>query len=177
MTDVDLAALPSFTAAWSAASADDDLRRWSAFLAEQGVSWRPEPRDRDFVSQLARSSAARAGEGIELRLSTLANQALGGAGDPRRVCRRTSGAPERAWYVLSPEQRSALERSGHRFASGAEGALRQLATIPVTLGAYFAAQYGCRAAGLDPSVAWIVALVAYVITVRLVRGRWPLSRG
>ncbi len=175
-TNVDLASLSSFTGAWSTASMEDDLARWSAFLAEHGLTWSLEPKDRDFVDQAIRSAPARASELVGLRLSTLANEALARAGDARRVVQLVSGAPSRAWYLLSPEQRSALESSGHRFESGMQRPLRQLATIPITLGAYFAADYACRAAGLDPNVAWIIALVAYVLTVRAVRGRWPLQR-
>jgi len=78
-----------------------------------------------------------------------------------------------AW---STEQRAALAQSGQRFESGMQGPLRQLWTIPVTLGVYFVAQYACRAAGVDDNVAWVVAVVAYVLTVRVVRGRWPLQR-
>lgn len=175
-SNADLASLSSFTAAWSAASVDEDLRRWSAFLVEQGVTWSLVPKERELVDRVVRSSSARGGEIIELRLSKLANDALAQAGDARRVGKLVSSGPTRAWYVLSPEQRGALEAAGHRFESGMQGTLRQLATIPITLGAYFAAQYVCRAAGLDPNVAWIVALVAYVLTVRVVRGRWPLQR-
>ncbi|MEI8258327.1 MAG: hypothetical protein WCJ30_21840 [Deltaproteobacteria bacterium] len=175
-SNTDLASQKDFTAAWSAASKDEDLQRWSAYLAEHGVTWSPEPKDREFVEQVIRSSPARAGEFVELRLSKLANDALARAGDARRLYKRVAGEPRRSWYVLSPEQRSALESSGHRFESGMQPTLRQLATIPVTLGAYFVAQHACRAAGLDANVAWIVALVAYVFTVRVVRGRWPLQR-
>jgi hypothetical protein len=172
----DLASLTAFTATWSPSTVDAELRRWSAFLAEHGITWSPEPKDRDLVERAVQSGR---GDVAELRLATLANDSLAKAGDARRLCRRIApgapGAPG-AWYVLSPEQRKVLSAAGHRFESGAEGALRQLATIPITLGAYFAAQYACRAAGLDPNVAWVVALVVYVLTVRVVRGRWPLQR-
>lgn len=176
-SNADLASHASFSAAWSATSVEDDLARWSAFLAAQGVTWSAEPKDRDFVDQVIRSSPTRGGEMAELRLSKLANDVLAQKGDARRLCKRVSTDATRAWYVLSPEQRSALEAAGHRFDSGAQGSLRQLATIPITLGVFFAAQYGCQRAGLDPNVAWGVALVAYVLTVRVVRGRWPLQRG
>src|SRR5262249_6654822 len=136
--NVDLASQSSFTAAWSASSVGDDLGRWSAFLAEHGVTWSPDGKDREFVEQVIQSSPARAGELVELRLSKLANDALAKAGDARRVYKRLSGEPTRTWYVLSPEQRSALASSGLRFESGGGAALRQLATIPVTLGVYFA---------------------------------------
>jgi hypothetical protein len=173
MTNVpgDLASHRSFSANWSAASATDDLQRWGDFLAEQGVKWSADAKLRDFVDQVARSSPARAGDAIELRLEKLANDALKQAGDARRVCKPISSEPARRWYLLSPEQRSALERSGVRFAGSP---LLQLATIPVTLGVYFAARYACDAAGMSPNVAWVIALVAYVLTVRVVRGRWPL---
>lgn len=175
-SDVDLDSRSGFTGTWSAASVDEDLRRWSAFLAEHGVTWSAEPKDRDFVDQTIRSSGTRAGELVELRLSTLANAALARAGDARRVWKHVAGERARTWYLLSPEERAALQAAGHRLEPAMQHPLRQLATIPITLGVYFAAQYGCRAAGLDPNIAWIVALVAYVLTVRVVRGRWPLQR-
>jgi hypothetical protein len=176
VSNAELTSLNAFTAAWSAASMDEDLRRWSAFLAEHGVTWSAEPKDREFIDHVIGSSPTRAGELVELRLSKLAHDVLARAGDARRLCKRVSGETTRAWYLLSSDQRRALESSGHRFESGMKPTLRQLATIPVTLGAYFAARYGCLAAGLDPNVAWIIALVAYVLTVRVVRGRWPLQR-
>lgn len=173
-TAPDLAARHGFSAEWSAASAADDLQRWSDFLREHGVSWAPGAAERDLVERVARSSSARAAELIELRLEKLANDALARAGDTRRVYALvTSEGPPR-WYVLTPDERRALEQAGERFVA-TPSPLRQLATIPITLGVYFAADYACRAAGVDASVAWVIALVAYVLTVRVVRGRWPLQ--
>jgi hypothetical protein len=172
---VDLASENSFSASWSAASAEEDLRRWSAFLAEHGVTWSPVAKDRDLVDQILRSAPTRAGELIEVRLEKLANDALKRAGDPRRVCRRISTEPTRRWYVLSPERRSALEQSGLRFETGSQSTLAALATIPITLGVYFAALRACDAAGVSSTVAFVIALVAYALTVRAVRGRWPLQ--
>lgn len=173
----DIASLPSFEASWSSAKVDDDLARWSAFLAERGVTWTASADERAFVVRVLGSATSRSGEVVEVRLSALANAALSRAGDPRRVCRRVAPTSQRVWYVLSPEERRELEAQGHRFDTGASGALKQLATIPITLGVYFAAQYACERAGLDRNVALVVALVAYVLTVRVVRGRWPLQRG
>jgi hypothetical protein len=176
MPTTDLASYASFSAQWSATSVEDDLRRWAAFLAENGVTWSAGADTRELVDRLVRSGSPRAGEIIEARLSALANQALTSTGNTRLVLKLVSTEPKRAWYVLSPDRRSALEASGHRFESGTTGGLRQLATIPITLGVYVGAQYVCRQAGLDQNVAWVVALVAYVLTVRVVRGRWPLQR-
>lgn len=166
---------PSFSASWTPASVDEDLRRWTTFLADQRVTWSPSAQDRDFVDQLMRTGGERAGELIELRLGKIANDQLKAAGDARRVVKEV-GPSTRAWYVLTPEQRSELEKTGRRFDAGLEAPLRQLATIPVTLGAYFLAQYVCTSMGIDRNIAWVIALVAYVITVRVVRGRWPLQR-
>jgi hypothetical protein len=171
----DLASHRSFTGSWSAASATDDLQRWSEFLAQHGLTWSPDAQVRDFVDQMIRSSPARAGEMIELRLEKLANDALKEKGDARRVSKQRSSEPASRLYVLSPEQRSALEKSGVRFETGMSRPLSNLATIPITLGVYFAAKYACDAAGLSANVAWVIALVAYVLTVRVVRGRWPLT--
>ena len=106
-----------------------------------------------------------------MRLSKSANDALAAAGDPRRVLKL---AREPRWYVLAPEQRAALATSGHRFESPSP--LRQLATIPITLGVYFASLYGLRELGVSQNLAWGLALVAWVITTRVVRGRWPFQR-
>jgi hypothetical protein len=173
---IDLASQTAFSGNWSEGAADEELRRWSAFLGDHGVTWSAGPKDRELVLQMLRSAPDRAGELIELRLSKLANDVLKQSGDARRVCKQITSEPTRRWYVLSPERRSALERSGLRFESGMEAPLRQLATIPITLGVYFAAHYACTAAGVDANVAWVIALVAYVLTVRVVRGRWPLTR-
>ncbi|MDX2009297.1 MAG: hypothetical protein SFW67_03855 [Myxococcaceae bacterium] len=54
--------------------------------------------------------------------------------------------------------------------------LASLLTIPVTLGAWFGANKACVALGVPPEVSWVVALVAYSLTHRAVRGRWPLQR-
>lgn len=174
ITAPDPAAQRSFSSAWSAASATEDLERWSRFLADHGVAWTPEAADRDLVAQLVRSAPARAGEMIELRLEKLANQALERAGDARRVYKQLASGDAPRWVVLSPEERRTLEQSGQRFESS-PNPLRQLATIPITLGVYIGADYACRAAGVDERVAWVIALVAYVLTVRVVRGRWPLQ--
>ena len=72
--------------------------------------------------------------------------------------------------------RARRARAERRLEVGAEAVWRSLATIPITLGAFFASQYACRAAGLDENLAWVVALVVYVLVVRVVRGRWPLQR-
>lgn len=172
----DLASHRAFTASWSTESAQDDLRRWEEFLAAHGIRWAPDAAMRDSLDQVIRSNGSRGAELVELRLEKLANDALKEAGDPRRVLRLVSTEPGRRWYVLSPEERSSLEQAGHCFESAAAAGLRQLATIPITLGVYFAAAYACRAAGLSDTIAWGIALVAYVVTVRVVRGRWPLQR-
>ncbi len=173
MTSSDLTSYATFTGTWSPASNEENLRRWSDFLAKNSVTWSPDADTRSLIDKLVRSGSARAGEAIELRLAKLANDASKGAGDARRLYRQRSGG--RTWYVLSPEQKSALEQSGHRFEDPVGNSLRDLATIPITLGVYFAAQYACNAAGLSPNLAWGIALVAYVLTVRVVRGRWPLQ--
>lgn len=164
----------SFQASWSAASWEADLERWSAFLAERGVGWTPDASSRQFFERVANAAHPRAADVASVRLAKLGDDALAAKGDERRVLKLVGSG---ALYLLSPADRQALEREGHRFESPAGAPLRNLATIPITLGAYFVTQFVCTRAGLDPNVAWIVALVAYVLTVRVVRGRWPLQRG
>lgn len=163
----------SFSATWSAASSEDDLRRFGAFVSEQGVPLSIDADTRALVERLTRSGSTRAAEVIEGRLSKLVSDAARAASDERRVF-RLRAAPH-GLYVLTPPQKTALEGEGHRFEDLSVSPLRQLATIPVTLGVYFGAQYALTAAGWSSDYAWMAALVAYVLTVRVVRGRWPLQ--
>jgi hypothetical protein len=162
----------SFSGTWTAASWEDDLRRWSEFLGAQGVTFSADDATRSFVKQLAETNSPSARDGIGMRLGKLADDALAARNDERRIATLTANG---ARYVLTPAERVALEGEGHRFVVG-NPALRTFATIPITLGAYFAAQYACARAGLDRNVAWGIALVVWALTVRVVRGRWPFQR-
>jgi hypothetical protein len=170
MTRLD--AKTSFTAAWSAASFEDDLRRWSAFLAAHDLTWSPDAGTHDLVARLARAGTPSAADAIAMRLAKLADDAFTAKGDPRRIVKLEATG---ARYALAPDERRALEAEGHRFVAGHTHPLRALATIPITLGAYYGANYVCTRAGLDRNIAFVVALVVYAVTVRLVRGRWPLQ--
>lgn len=166
----DLAALSSFQATWSAASAEADLQRWASFLEAAGVRWSPSDRDRAFVRDIAARSTPHVRNAIELRLSKLAHDALSAAKDERRLFKLGTGA----WYLLTPAQVTELRAAGHALTTP-PSPLAMLATIPITLGAYLATSYACRAAGLAPEIAWVVALVVYALTHRAVRGRWPFQ--
>ncbi len=161
---------PSFSASWTPTTADDDLRRWSDFLAANAVTWAPSEKDRDFVRQVATTGGRHAKTGIELRLCKLAHDVLAQKGDARRLVQHSSGP----WYLLSKEQLTVLEGKGQVFTKPASP-LATFATIPVTVGAYFGAQAVCDAAGLPREVSWVVAVGVYAIAHRLLRGRWPLQ--
>lgn len=167
----------TFSATWSAASWSEDLTRWQVFLAEHGVAWKAGPGDHGAVATQARSGSPRAGTNIEMRLSVLANTALSKAGDERRLYKRVSSTGEREWCVLSPREKGELAKAGQRFESANAELLRRLATIPVMIGVFLGTKYACEAAGLGTNVAWIAALVVWTLTVRVVRGRWPLQQG
>jgi hypothetical protein len=166
----DLAALPSFSATWSSASAESDLEQWASFLARAGVRWSPNDRDRAFVRDLAARSTPHVRNAIELRLSKLAHDALSAAGDDRRLYKQ---APS-TWYLLTRAQAAELRAAGHALTTP-PSPLAMLATIPITLGAYIGTSYACRAAGLAPELAWVVALVVWALTHRALRGRWPFQ--
>lgn len=163
----------TFASDWPAASLEVELARWSDFLARHRVPGAPDDEARRFAQKALASGSPHAGRAIGIRFAHLANTALTAAGDPRRVAKLATGS---TWVLVTPEERAALEQGGVRLEVGAEGIWRSLATIPITLGAFFASQYACRAAGLDENLAWVVALVVYVLVVRVVRGRWPLQR-
>jgi hypothetical protein len=165
-----MSSAPPFTAQWTQGSAPGDLERWSAFLASHGVTWTPTEQDRAFVTQLSQTGSAQAPRIIELRLSTLAHEALAKAGDARRLSKLTSGG----WHLLSPEARAARV-AGESFEKP-PSALASLVTIPITLGAYFGAAAAAEALGAPREVAGVAALIVYVIAHRLTRGRWPLQR-
>jgi hypothetical protein len=166
-----MSSTPPFTAQWTKSSAVADLERWVAFLAAHGVAWTPTEPDRAFVTQVSQTGSAEAPRLIELRLSTLAHEALARAGDARRLAKLTSGG----WLLLSPEARAARVAAGESFEKP-PSALASLITIPITLGAYFGAATAAEALGAPREVAGVAALVVYVIAHRLTRGRWPLQR-
>lgn len=162
----------TFSSDWPAASLETELARWSDFLAKHRVPGAPDDEARRFAEKTTQSGSPHAGSAIGIRFAHLANTALTNAGDPRRLAKVTGAS---TWVLVTPEERAALARSGHRLEVGAEAMWRSLATIPITLGSFFAAQWACREGGLDENVAWVVALVVYAITVRVVRGRWPFQ--
>ena len=161
----------AFAAAWTSDSAEADLRRFGEFIAAQGVAWAPSEKEREFVRQVVTTGSAEAGRMVEIRLTALVQAALKQANDPRRLVQESSS---RAWSLLTPDQVTTLRAQGRSFEKPFSP-VASLATIPITLGAYFGATAACDAAGLPRELSWAVALVAYVVTHRLVRGRWPLQ--
>jgi hypothetical protein len=171
--DHPLAEARSFQGTWKKATLEHDLERWRAFLEQHGVPSSIDRPTRDLVERMVATGSPHARRAVELRLSKLASDALALRGDARVVCVHASTG---AWHVLSPSERQALEREGHRFETGAPDAWKALATIPITVGAYVLGYQLCHRAGLHETYAWGLAIAVYVLTARLVRGRWPLQR-
>lgn len=170
--------LPDYVVDWDLTQAERGIESFTSFMRASGVKFEPTP-DLHKILQSWRGARENASFSprvmFEEALMREGDKSLSASGDARRLFREAGEI--RRWRLLTPEQVQSAKANGMKLeATGApfRRAMWSIATIPVALGTYYAADHLLRQRGIDETYAWLVALGAYVL-VRQILNRTILK--